>query len=321
MPVKAVLDVGTNSIKLLVMERTDEETRILSDWNIVARLGEGYEASGVLDTDAMERTAAAIEEMSREARSLGADEIAAVGTQAMRRARNAPLFIRDVEARCGVSIRAISGDEEAELSYMAASDSLECEGRTVLVFDVGGGSSEIVRGLGADIEQRCSLPVGALSLHRMFFGGDGPAAPDSLSRAGSYARTIIGESGTVAEMRTSLPADGLLCAGTGGTITTLAAVKLGLGAYVPEEISGSTLDKGEIQRQIDLYSSMSVPERARIPGLNPSRADIILPGACIVRELLGFFRSERLTVSDRGLRFGVMKKRFGISPSQLPKPA
>ncbi len=310
MRVKAAIDVGTNSIKLLVMSSGRGASSVLRDRVEIARLGEGTAASGCLRDDAMIRALAVICEMADEARSLGADEVAAVGTQAMREARNGAEFIARVRDACRVEIKLIAGEEEAELSFEAALSGLGGVTAETLVcmFDVGGGSSEVVTGDGGGIRARVSVPVGALALHGEFFGGLELVEERTLKDASARIRSLLAESGVMCPT-----ASGALCVGVGGTITTLASVMLGLDPYDPGAISGAHLAVAEVERQIALYASTPLGERPSIRGLDPKRADIILAGACIVRELLLLQRAEYLTVSNRGLRYGAMKKNFGIS--------
>ena len=312
MAVNAIIDVGTNSIKLLVADCAEGNMSVLSDRNVITRLGEGYEQSGELGCAAMARSRGAIADMAGEARSLGASGIAAIGTQALRGSRNSSDFIKSVESECGVSIVVIDGDEEARLSYAAAAGSLGGPAMAggVLVFDVGGGSSEIISGVGPEIKRCCSLPFGALSLHRRFFeSAPDPVPAEAVERAGGYVRSLL-EGDIAASGIREDKAGARTCAGAGGTITTLAAVMLELDPYDPARATGSRIKAGELERQIELYSSMRTKDRVSIKGLNPKRADIILAGACIVCELMRFFGAGAVTVSDRGLRYGAMKKFF-----------
>jgi exopolyphosphatase/guanosine-5'-triphosphate,3'-diphosphate pyrophosphatase len=302
MPAKAVIEVGTNSIKLLIMRRAEPA---LVDRNEIVRLGEGAAESGRLSGEAMKRAVRTIAAMAGEARAFGCDEILAVATQAVRAAANSVEFTAMVEKSCGLAIKIITGEEEADLSFLAVSSALPgVESRSICVFDVGGGSSEIVTGGGA---YRRSVPIGALSLHNELFDGRPPISLELLEAAGERVRR---------ELRREAwrPSVGVAAfAGVGGTITTLSAVALELDPYDPDRATGSVLDRPEIERQIGLYASTGVDERAKIKGLNPKRADIILAGACIVRELMSFTGAEKLIVLDRGLRYGVMERYFGIA--------
>jgi exopolyphosphatase/guanosine-5'-triphosphate,3'-diphosphate pyrophosphatase len=295
------MDVGTNSIKLLVAKGSRGRMSVIADIVSVCRLGEGSLEAGALSREAMERSAAAMKELSEAAMDLGAREIAAVGTQALRAARNADEFIRLVQTGCGVNIRVISGDEEALLSFRAALSSCrETPPGGILVFDVGGGSSEAIYGRGF-AERRHSMPVGALSLHGKFFASLSGAVPDGiLAEAGGYVSSVAEKSGF---LRGADFGNDFRCLGVGGTAVTLASVYLRGG----DGIDGTVLGRTEIDRQIAMYARAGAGSRRKIRGLPPERADIVLPGACIVKELMKMASRDELAVCCRGLRHGLME--------------
>lgn len=309
MSMNAVIDVGTNSVKLLVMDASDMSSSPAVDRVDIVRLGDGASVRRLLSEDAMARAVAAIREMAKTARSLGAEEIAAVGTQALRSAKNAPEFISRVKSACGIDIIIISGEQEARLSFEGAVSSGMGGASRVCVLDVGGGSSEAVTGDQRGYRSSVSVPLGALSLHGEHFsrGGASDLIGDAvLARARAHVRNMLAES----EMN-CIRTPGVYCVGVGGTITTLASVMLELDRHEPSRLAGAELSRFEIDRQIALYAATPMSERASIKGLSPKRADIILSGACIVAELLAFWGADSLAVSVRGLRYGVMKKLFG----------
>ncbi|MDR0648874.1 MAG: Ppx/GppA family phosphatase [Synergistaceae bacterium] len=310
----AAIEIGTNSIKLLVMKGGAARAVVLADRNEIARLGEGAAASGRLSEAAMERAVLIIADMADRARSLGCEQPLAIATQALRAASNAEDFKSRVKRECGVDLTVISGEEEADLSFRAVLSALPGGAGRICAFDVGGGSSEIVTGSASGVAYRRSVPVGALSLHDEFFsqsGRSGPVLARVLEAAAGKVRMALRDeaSGGLAE----IPGirDAAIC-GVGGTITTLAAVALSVDPYDVAKVSGTRLSINEIQRQIEMFAATSVPERARIRGLNPKRADIILAGACIVAELLGYAGAEGVIVLDRGVRYGVMEKYFNL---------
>jgi exopolyphosphatase/guanosine-5'-triphosphate,3'-diphosphate pyrophosphatase len=315
MSAKAVIEIGTNSIKLLVMEDlAGGAAVVLADRNEIARLGERAALSGRLAEAAIDRAVSVIRDMAAQARSLGCDSIFAAATQAVRAAANAQDFKDRVKRECGLYIEVISGDEEAALSFRAVLSALQGDVSVICAFDVGGGSSEIVMGNRDGVSYRRSVPVGALSLHDEFFSGAGECGfvPDEILEASArkVRMTLRGEEGAERE---AIPAiSGEVFTGVGGTITTLAAVALSADPYGAETVSGYGLTITELDRQIKLFASMRPPDRANIKGLDPKRADIILAGACIVRELLDYARADRLVVLDRGLRYGIMERHFGL---------
>ena len=308
--VNAVLDVGSNSIKFLAARRVGGKFQILADDIDVARLGDGVAEKGVLSPDAMARAYSAVKRFARRAREMDAD-VTAVGTQALREADNARDFIDMVKSGCGVEIRVISGIEEASLSFRAAlGTSGAAEGEPSVVFDVGGGSSEVALGSPAVIVSSESVPVGALSLFRKFFSwfpDGGPIPEKTVGEAFEHVRSALTR---------GMPFDGLdageiRAVGVGGTFTTLASVCIRALRGSGNGVDGTSLSAGEISRQIGLYASLDSESRKTIPGLPSERADIILPGACIALALMERSRRGAVSVCARGLRHGVMESIFG----------
>ena len=300
----AVIDVGTNSVKLHVGERgTDGAWRTVADRAEVTRLGEGLDVNGRLGATPVERTVAAIAAMADEARGAGVEAIAAVGTAGLRIAPNAADLVGAVHTRCGVRVDVIPAEDEARFAYKAATSavSLEASG-SLVVFDTGGGSSQFTFGRGERIDEQFSLNVGAARFTERY-GLDGPVAEEALSAAYvAIAGDLAGLAGR--------PAPAVTVA-MGGAVTNLAAVFHGLAAYDPDVVQGTVLDRVEIDRQVELYRLRTAEQRRQLPGLQPARAEVILAGACIVRTVLTLLECESLTVSDRGLRHGVLLERFG----------
>jgi exopolyphosphatase / guanosine-5'-triphosphate,3'-diphosphate pyrophosphatase len=298
----AVIDVGTNSVKFCIGEREQDGTwRTVVDRAEVTRLGEGLAESGRLGDEPIERTAGAIAAMVEEARREGAENVAAVGTAGMRAAENARDLIEAVKSRCGVEVEVISGDEEARLAYKAVMAALPDAPGTLVVFETGGGSSQFTFGRGEQIDERFSVDVGAARFTERF----GLDAAVSEEVVGEARAAIAAE---LDRIRNREPAD--LVVGMGGAITNMAAVAHDLEEYDPSVIQGSVLSRDEIERQIERYRTSSADERRAIKGLQPGRAEVILAGACIVATVLDLLRRDSLTVSDRGLRHGLLVERF-----------
>jgi exopolyphosphatase/guanosine-5'-triphosphate,3'-diphosphate pyrophosphatase len=299
----AVVDVGTNSVKFHVGERRPNGAwRMIVDRAEITRLGERFEQSGRLDPESIGRTLDAIRAMAEEARRNGAASIAAVGTAVLRRAENAAELVDAVQERFGVHIEIISGEEEARLAYRAATSALPRAHGSLVVFDTGGGSSQFTFGHGDHVDERFSVEVGAVRLTERFDLG-GVVSDDALRAA----LDAIG--GELAQLDGRSRPDAVVA--LGGAVTNLAAVKHGLAEYDPDLVQGTVLDRAEIDRQIELYRTRTVEERREIVGLQPKRADVILAGALVVRTVLEKLGSESLTVSDRGLRHGLLVERFG----------
>ncbi|MGH9252758.1 MAG: Ppx/GppA family phosphatase, partial [Acidimicrobiales bacterium] len=299
----AVVDVGTNSVKFHIGERSSGGVwRTVVDSAEITRLGDGLGETGRLNQEPMERTVEAIAAMAEEAWQNGVVAITAVGTAGLRIAPNSADFVDAVQARCGVTVEIISGEEEGRLAYLGAPAGLGWFRGSSVVFDTGGGSSQFTFGHGDQVDERFSLNVGAVRFTERY-GLGAAVSEDVLTAAlGAIAADLARLDGR--------PSPEVLVA-MGGAVTNLAAVKHGLASYDPDIVQGTVLDRTEIDRQIELYSTRDVDERRAIVGLQPQRADIILAGACIVRSVLSKLGKDSLAVSDRGLRHGVLMDRFG----------
>ncbi len=299
----AVIDVGTNSVKFHVGERGATGTwgRVV-DRAELTRLGEGLEATGEIAPAALERTATAIAAMVEEATGEGALAIAAVGTAGLRIARNRDEVIAEIRHRTGVQIDVIPGEEESRLAYVAVKVGLGLAEGALVVFDTGGGSSQFTFGRGGRVDERFSVDVGAVRYTERF-GLAGAVTPEVLQAALAAISTDL------ARLDGRTAPDALV--GMGGAITNMTAVRHGMATYDPDIVQGTVLDRAEIDRQIQLYRTRDVDARRAIVGLQPKRADVILAGACIVRTIMDKLGQDALTVSDRGLRHGILVERFG----------
>ncbi len=299
----AVIDAGTNSIKFHIGERdVAGRWRTIVDRAEVTRLGEGLDQQGVIIDAALERAVAAIAAMVEEAKRHGVRAIAAVGTAGLRIAGNASQVVATIEQRAGVHIEVISGEEESRLAYLAAKAGLGLDKGRLVVFDTGGGSSQFTFGHDADVDERFSVDVGAVRYTERF----------GLDRAVSAAVVKEAMAAIAADLSRldGRPAPDALVA-MGGGVTNITAVRHGLATYDPSLVQGTVLDRAEIDRQIELYRSRDADGRRTIVGLQPKRAEVILAGACIIRTIMEKLGMDSLTVSDRGLRHGVLAERFG----------
>ena len=300
----AVVDVGTNSVKFHIGERgVDGSWRTVVDRAEVTRLGEGLEQSGRLGSAPMARTVTAIAGMIDQAKTERVAAITAVGTAGLRMAPNGRDFVDDVRNRCGLPVEVISGEDEARLAYLAAVEGLGLTGHDHrVVFDTGGGSSQFTFGEGDRVTERFSVELGAARFTERF-GLDSAVSTDVLGAALEAVERDLG--------RLAGRATPQVLVGMGGALTNLAAVRHRLSAYDPDVVQGTVLDAAEIDRQIELYRTRPADQRREVVGLQPQRADVILAGACIVRTVLEVLGRESVTVSDRGLRYGVLSERFG----------
>jgi len=302
MPCYAAIDVGTNSVKFHIGERREDGTwRTVADRAEITRLGDGLEKSGEINREAMARTVSTIAAMVDEARRNAVAGIAAVGTMGMRTARNSEQFIDAVRQRCGVRIEVIPGEEEGRLAYLAVKSGLRLEEGSLAVFDTGGGSTQFTFGHGTVVEERFSLNVGAVRYTERY-GLAEAVSPGQLRAA------LDAISADLARLGTRHSPDVLV--GMGGAVTNIAAVKHALANYDPDIVQGTVIERTEIERQIELYCSRSQEDRRKIVGLQPKRADVILAGACIVKTVMDKLSKDALSVSDRGLRHGLLIDRF-----------
>lgn len=298
----AVIDVGTNSVKFHIGEQDRTGSwRTHADRAEVTRLGEGLATTNRIGEPALKRTIAAIAGMTAEAKDRSARTITTVGTAAFRTAANASEAIAAIREQTHVQLEVLTGDEEARLAYLATIRALGPVATTIVVFDTGGGSSQFTFGRGASIDERFSVDVGAARLTDRF----------NLDRAVSVdvVREVMASlSNELARLEGRAVPDCLV--GMGGAVTNITAVSLGLVDYDPDAIQGAIVTAAEIDRQIELYRALHAEERRSVIGLQPNRGAVILAGACIVRTILEKLGKDRMTVSDRGLRHGLVAELF-----------
>jgi exopolyphosphatase / guanosine-5'-triphosphate,3'-diphosphate pyrophosphatase len=288
----AGIDIGTNTLRLLIADADSRTLRILHSARTITRLGELLDRTGLLTKAATQRSLHALAAFNRDIRRLQPAAVCTVGTSALRNAGNAKEFIDEVRTHTGLEIRIITGLEEARLTLLGVKRSLNAE--PAMVVDIGGGSTEIVSSLRSCV----SLPLGAVYLTERFISRD-PPLPADLERLRQEIRTTLDRSGVVPAGRGDL-------IGTAGTITTLASMDQALIEYDPARITGYTLTRHGVMNLVLRLSSTPISERSGIPGLEPGREDIILAGAVVAEEIMMRFGYERMVVSDWGLREGIL---------------
>jgi exopolyphosphatase / guanosine-5'-triphosphate,3'-diphosphate pyrophosphatase len=299
----AVIDVGTNSVKFHVADRQDDGAwRTVVDRADVTRLGEGIDDTGEIAAGALERTILAIRGMADDAREHGVLRIAAVGTAGLRAAANREAVLDAIRARTGLTIEVIPGEEEGRLAFLAVQTGTFSPEARLAVFDTGGGSSQFTFGHGGHVDEQFSVPVGAVRFTERF-GLAGAVTPAVVDEARAAIATEL------ASLDERPRPDALV--GMGGAVTNITAVKHGLAVYDPAIVEGTVLERSEIDRQIERYRTLDADGRRGIVGLQPKRAEVILTGALIVRAIMDKLDQPSLTVSDRGLRHGVLVARFG----------
>lgn len=295
----ATIDVGTNTTLLLVA-RTRPEVAVLDERAEITRLGRGIGRDGALGADAIARTLDVLRDYASIARRHGA-QLHAVGTEALRRAPNASAFLEPAAHILGGSVEVIDGAREAALTFKAVVASFPDAARrgTLVVVDIGGGSTEIVvaeRGL---VRFQTSLPMGSVRLTERYVAHD-PPLPAELA---AVERDV-----DAALARVPFPqADpAVTLVGVAGTVTSLAAMTQGLSTYDPARVHGFALERPALEAQVARLAASSQTERERMPGLDPRRADVILAGALILLQITRAAHAASVLVSDRGIRWGLL---------------
>ena len=307
----AAIDIGTNTVLLLVAERRDGKVVAVEEHATITRLGQDVDKTRRLAPEAVERTNACLSRYAEIVTRLGASKTDVVGTSAMRDAGGGEEVRAHVKACFGVDARTISGDEEARLSFAGALSGLDLPHRPdgrVVVFDIGGGSTEVVDGDRATrgIHFARSYDVGSVRLTERHVRSD----PPSASEREAVARAATEAFATVPDGLRGAPVVGIA-----GTVTTLAAVSLGMTAYDGARVHGLTLTIEELERVTELLARVRLEQRKTIAGLEPKRADVIVAGASVVLAFLRRVGAQSITVSDRGVRWGLAEELLtGASP-------
>ncbi|MBS2027491.1 MAG: Ppx/GppA family phosphatase [Deltaproteobacteria bacterium] len=301
MPVFAALDIGTNTVTLVVAERApDGSFRPLAERAEITRLGKGVDASGVLKPENIARTTDVVGTFVDEARKLGARQIACVATSAARDAKNGAEFFRAVEQRAQLRPEVISGDEEAQLGYLAAERDFGPGAKVVV--DIGGGSTEFVFGQAGRVTFRKSFDVGSVRLTERHVKHDPPtnAEREAIRDALDHAFSALPDRALEAEV-----------VGVAGTATTVYAVERAVEPFDVGRIHGQTLSRAEVESCAERLWSLRVDDRKRLPGMVAARADVIATGATILARALAKLGAAAVRISDRGVRWGLLYARFG----------
>ncbi len=297
-PPVAAVDLGTNSIRLLVALRgEDGSLRDLARDMVITRLGQGVDESRRLSDDALKRTLRVLERYARRARALGAERIELSATSAVRDASNREELAGEVERITGSPMRVLSGEEEAAASFLGAVRTVEAEA-PVLVMDIGGGSTEFV--LGEDVPRASiSTDMGSVRLTERHIAHD-PPAPDELDRLRDDA------DGFLAQVEDAVPVgEARTLVAVAGTATTVAAMAMDLPEYDPDRIHGTRLTLQQARDARDRLASMTTPERRDLPFMAPGREDVIVAGASILVRAMERFGLEEAVVSEHDILDGL----------------
>lgn len=308
----AVIDVGSNSVRLLVAEVLSDGTyKVIDDERECTRLGQGLVATGALSAQAMLRTAETIARMRGISQGYGVSRLRVIGTSAVRDATNQREFLSLVREDAGVALDVLDGEDEARAAHRSVAAGFDITQTPTAVVDIGGGSTEVVLSARGAVEHLCSIRIGAVRLSEMCSSEANEQAVKQMRR---YVRQCL------ARALPELPFAPSLVVGTGGTFTALAALATEMGSP-SRESSGSELRRSEARHLLDRLGSMSLRDRMRLPRLSPERADIIVAGAAIAEGVLKHLGVNTLRVYDRGVRDGVLlamiaeRDRSRVSPA------
>lgn len=296
----ATIDIGTNSVLLLIAETQGNHLAPVHEVSTITRLGQRVDKDRRLHADAVRRTLRCLEDYASRMREHHVERLDVVTTSAARDAAGVDAFLDAAERVLGARPRVISGEAEARLTFVGALSGLSVAG-PVAVYDIGGGSTEIVFGRVEPgrlptVDFATSLDVGCVRLTERLVRGDPPSRSE-LDAVRGAVDELLGPL-----MRRQGP---LTWVGIGGTITTLVAVEQGLVPYDPSKVHGSRLTADQVAGLVQRLGALPVSERSLVPGLDPKRADVIVAGGCIVQRLLAWSGGELTRVSDRGVRWGL----------------
>ena len=304
------LDLGTNNCRLLIATPSDHGFAVVDAFSRIVRLGEGLSQTGRLGEDAMSRTIDALRICANKLSWRKVKRARLVATEACRTASNGPAFIERVRAETGLELEIIDRETEASLAAMGAEPLVDREAETALVFDIGGGSTEMLwmRRAGGRFETVAwtSLAAGVVTISERF-GGGVDVTPQSFAAMRAHLQPMLRDfvAQVAASTGAAAPVPSHLL-GTSGTVTTIAGVLLGLARYDRTKVDGCWLDSGEIGAVTERLLRLSYAQRAANPCIGRERADLVLAGCAILEEIRLAFPAERIRVADRGLREGIL---------------
>jgi exopolyphosphatase / guanosine-5'-triphosphate,3'-diphosphate pyrophosphatase len=301
---RAIIDIGTNSVKLLVAALNGGAVEPLHEASEQTRLGQGFYGTQHLQPDAIARTARAVARFAGEATHWQVQRTIVIATSAARDAHNQMELLEGIRAACGLEARIISGDEEADLAFLGVRTHPVLAAGSLLILEAGGGSSQFVFGSGAHPEARWSFPIGTVRLLEQVQPGDPPSAADWERCRKFLEKFLMAEVHPLVASRMKAAAGPTLLVGTGGTTSILAAMTLGLRTFDRDRLERATLTADQLWQYQKLLWSIPLAERQRIAGLPPNRADVILFGVAIFALVMEVFQLGTICVSTRGLRFG-----------------
>jgi len=293
---RAVIDIGTNSVLLLIADISgDGRLSVIGDKAVITRLGEGFGSNRIISRPAFERTLSAVIDYLKLCEEKSVSDIFLVGTEVFRKAENAGFVLDSILRATGLPVKVLTGRQEAEFSFRSAIGDDCAPDSTYLVIDVGGGSSEFASGSRDALQYAGSIPIGCVSLTERILHHD-PPLPEELETLKSV----------ITDRLADLPdfsAD--TCAiGIGGTITTAAAVIKRMTSWDPDAIDGQSLYGEDLRELFETLTGLTTDERRTLPGMEPLRADVISAGVAVLYHVLRRFHLDSIRISVRGIRYG-----------------
>jgi exopolyphosphatase / guanosine-5'-triphosphate,3'-diphosphate pyrophosphatase len=304
----AAVDLGSNSTRLLVADVDDGRLTEVERRLTITRLGEGVDSRRRLLPLPIARTRNSLTDYRRRVEELGAARTLTVATSAVRDAENGEAFLGEIEWSYGFVTRLLSGDDEALMTFRGVSAGRALEPGT-LVVDVGGGSTELIEGGPDGVGFRASLDLGCVRLTERYLPSDPPDARE-LDACATAVHALLAE-----RVPDEVRARVRQAIGVAGTVTTLAALDLGLVEYDPERVHGHHVASDAVELELRRLAALPLEQRRRVPGLEPERAPVIVAGTSIVREVLSFFQLGEIEASERDLLHGA-----ALAAAELPEP-
>lgn len=296
----SALDIGTNTVRLLIVDDNSGRWQVVRSERKITRLGERLAPGGKLFPLALERTKRTVIEYARLMKLLNSDRARCVATSAIREACDGAQFVASIKSETGLNVEVLDPQQEARLTLAGVARGIGSLKGPSVIIDIGGGSTEIICSQGQKPRRIVTTDLGVVHLTERFIKSDPVKLADYLV-AEQYIERVLAQA-----VKSLAPAGGSRLIGTAGTITTLSAIKQGLKAYSPDAINKSTLRYDEVSSMLARFLSMSVAERSKLDGLEKGREDIIVAGAAVVKKIMELLGASEMLVSEFGLREGLI---------------
>jgi len=323
-PVYGAIDLGTNNCRMLLAEPYEQGFRVIDGFSRIVRLGEGLSKTGRLGDAAMQRTLESLKICANKARRLNARNVRCVATEACRRAENGPEFLDKVTQQTGLEFEIVTPEIEAGLTLSGCSPLLKTGHKKALLFDIGGGSTEIMwvetpRGQPPRTRGVLSFPMGVVTLAEDY--GHGKITPDVYNQIRQRISEILDPFCQEHAIRDAIQGDDVQMLGTSGTVTTLGAIYLGLERYDRSRVDGLTIPFNNIRAISAKLASMDMESRRQIPCIGADRADLMLMGCAILGAICDRWPLSTLRAADRGIREGLLQAMINEDRGPQSQPA